>query len=899
MSVIISSNLTVNTNPADVADRPRILYDNVFQQGTVTASSENSATNGWLENAVDGGTYDWWEWTSTPSWLEVTLTTAATVDMAAIGLHTGLTFVFQYWNGSAWVDLHDAVTTTTSSVYAVIFSEVTASKFRIYISDTQDESILGFVMLGQSLQFPKTFYGGHAPITLNRTAQLVRNKTEAGYDAGVYSLRTGAATSVEINNCKPGWIRDNLEDLNKKLEIRPFIFAWRPSTYPNDVAYCWLNSPIRANNSGPRDLMTLQFDVNAFVGGGIVAPIIERLLINNSSSPYLALYEDRETGILVDSSPSGLTITGDAIFVDAHPKGIIASTFESDGTFIYEYSNNSFAEIIGPQNGYATGISIHSDQARWLAVTDKPTAQTDATLKIYKRVTNPDFTNGYYLDSEPAISGRYAVKFSPDGQMIVVGDVSNSKIAEFDADTGVLSNSTTISSAASFAWSTDSVYLATTANNLSIYKRSLIDNSFSALTVNAPTITQPTFIGFDRLSWHPDGQIIVIGAYNSHIFVFENNGSDVFDDVTSSIVSEQPSTLGTNGIHAVAWSPDGARLYIGSYVSGNSNLCVYDYIGGVLNKLYESNVGAGANSVGGMDSVRFFGTLSVIKPTISVELVVYDYLDGIVTLANAEGTYTIRPTVTPSPNVGNVISSVKFYVDDVLIDTVTASPFEAEIELVLADDLTTKVLKAEVFDLYGDMTEATFDLEIDYSVPSWTFSSAVFDSTDISGGVSLSNGDLTCTSTSDSFFGAKSDQAIPGKAYIETTVGTISNSNLMIGITDSSMASNSVSTAAVTYYAQLPGLWKSGSLGVSMSSVSLGDVIGVAVDPTSKLLWISINGSWQNGDPGAGSGGYDYSLALTGADVYICGATYHTGESITVNFGASAFSQTVPTGFNV
>lgn len=715
MSVIFSSNLTINTQAGDVANRPRILYDNVFQQGTVTASSEVGADDGWLENAVDGGTYDWWEWTTNPAWLEVTLSTAQPVDMCAIGLHTGLTFVYQYYNGSAWVNLHDAVTTSSTAVYAVIFNEVSASKYRIYISAADDEKILGIAMLGKSIQLPKTFYGGHAPIVLNRTTQIVRNKTEAGFDAGVYSLRTGAATSVEISNIKPSWIRENLEDLNKKLEICPFVFAWRPSTYPNDVAYCWLNSPIRANNSGPKDYMTMQFDVQAFVGGGIVAPVIERLLINNSSSPYLALYEDNETNLSVAAAPSGLSITGDAIYVDAHPRGIVAGTFETSGTFVYEYANDTFTAIDGPTNNYATGVSIHSDQAKWLAVTDKLTAQNDANLKIFKRVTKPDLTNAYYLDSEPAISGRYVVQFSPDGEMIAVGDISNSKIAEFDATTGTLSNPTTIASATGFAWSNDSVYLATTANNLSIYKRSLIDNSFTTLTVNAPTISQPNFVGYDRLAWHPDGDIIVIGALDSHVYVLQNNGSDVFNDVTSTLIASQPSTLGSNGIHAATWAPNGSRLYLGSYISGANNVCVYDYVGGVLTKLYEGNIGGGSNSVGGMSAVRLSGTLSTIKPAIAVQVVVYNSNGDVVTLANAEGTYTIRPTVTPAPNVGVVTSSVRFYVDDVLIATDTTSPFETDIEIVLADDLTTKVLKVEVFDLYGDMTEATFDLEVNFT----------------------------------------------------------------------------------------------------------------------------------------------------------------------------------------
>jgi hypothetical protein len=406
MSVIFSSNITLNTIAADFANRPRILVDNVFQLGTVTASSENGAANGWLENAVDGGTYDWWEWTSTPAWLEVTLTTALTVDMCAIGLHTGITFVFQYWDGSAWVDLHDAVATTTTAVHAVIFAEVTASKFRIYISAAQDESILGIVMLGKSLQFPKTFYGGHAPITINRTTQIVRNKTEAGFDAGVYSLRTGAATGVEITNVRPGWIRDNLEDLNKQLEIRPFVFAWRPGDYPDDVAYCWLNSPITASNSGPRDLMSLQFDVNAFVG-------FNQLINNDSQIIFLGVTTDEKVK-LTDLEYNTLDFIGaneypnNTVFDGTFNQVLITVSEQSNFTLpncrCYKIEND---EIIYQSTITNSGIVMRncelSNNGNYLILS---AATNGARLRIYeKQNTNPITFSLISTDNTDALTG--------------------------------------------------------------------------------------------------------------------------------------------------------------------------------------------------------------------------------------------------------------------------------------------------------------------------------------------------------------------------------------------------------------------------------------------------------------------------------------------------------------
>lgn len=77
------------------------------------------------------------------------------------------------------------------------------------------------------------------------------------------------------------------------------------------------------------------------------------------------------------------------------------------------------------------------------------------------------------------------------------------------------------------------------------------------------------------------------------------------------------------------------------------------------------------------------------------------------------------------------------------------------------------------------------------------------------------------------------------------------------------------------------------------------DIIMCALDMGAGIWWIGINGVWETntsnvvGNPSAGTGGM--VTGLTGTIYPAVGD--NTNSAATVNFGASAFSYTVPTGF--
>ena len=165
--------------------------------------------------------------------------------------------------------------------------------------------------------------------------------------------------------------------------------------------------------------------------------------------------------------------------------------------------------------------------------------------------------------------------------------------------------------------------------------------------------------------------------------------------------------------------------------------------------------------------------------------------------------------------------------------------------------------------------------------------------------ITLSNGDLTAVVIDLGYWVSVRSilSKSAGKWYWECAVDSMAN-GVCIGIDngntplDSAMIGYSDENGYSYYSAGM--LFHDGYL-TGFSSYSAGDVIGIALDLDNGKIWWSKNGVWEaSGNPGAGTG-EQYSGIAAGA--WFASLSMR-GVQITANFGASAFSYSVPSGFN-
>ena len=173
--------------------------------------------------------------------------------------------------------------------------------------------------------------------------------------------------------------------------------------------------------------------------------------------------------------------------------------------------------------------------------------------------------------------------------------------------------------------------------------------------------------------------------------------------------------------------------------------------------------------------------------------------------------------------------------------------------------------------------------------------------------VTLSNGDLTYTSTSASTAcSARSTTSrSSSKVYFEVTVVEVGDCFIGFG---TSAFSDASSPGVPGWYSNSYGWRQSGELfyntsgdGVPSVGWQTGDVLAFAIDLTGQKLYLNdLTGSdgWNggSGNPSTGTGGYSISGVSGALNAIIANYNENTGK-FTFNFGGSSFTGSIPSGF--
>lgn len=168
----------------------------------------------------------------------------------------------------------------------------------------------------------------------------------------------------------------------------------------------------------------------------------------------------------------------------------------------------------------------------------------------------------------------------------------------------------------------------------------------------------------------------------------------------------------------------------------------------------------------------------------------------------------------------------------------------------------------------------------------------------------FSNGNLRAAATSALGHSIKATSIDAArKVYAEATIIAVGSSGYSsVGVVQStqSLATPPVSLATVP-----AGMWiwrgdqfraNNGASAAFGAAWATNDIIMVAFDPVAGSLWWGRNGTWVAGDPAAGTGATYTNL--TGSISFLINFFGTSGNPITqFNFGGSAFTYTIPSGF--
>ena len=164
--------------------------------------------------------------------------------------------------------------------------------------------------------------------------------------------------------------------------------------------------------------------------------------------------------------------------------------------------------------------------------------------------------------------------------------------------------------------------------------------------------------------------------------------------------------------------------------------------------------------------------------------------------------------------------------------------------------------------------------------------------------VTLSNGDLTATNGGSTWRGVRATGSkSSGKWYCEFTIDTLYDAGgFRLGLATALETLSGLGGSSNGYgYVGDGDKIHANSKVLYGSSYAVNDIISMAFDLDNGKIWWAKNGVWQaSGDPAAGTNEAYSGLSGTFFPQVTFWGNLH---AVTANFGASAFSHTVPSGF--
>ena len=270
MSVVISPSIT----PSDYTyplTHARIGYDNFVPDATVTATSAD--TNYPADAVQRETTYEHWKPTSASNESLVfdqgasSVGAASYVGIAAhtLGTQNATIEIAHSDDNSTWTVI-ETLEPANNSAIMFIFAEVEVRYWRVRVVSADAAPEIGVVYIGSVLEMQRLIYGGHSPITLSRQTERRPTKSQKGQWLGVSIVRYGLQSSFNWRHLTAAWYRANFDPFVESARSKPFFIAWRPSKYPQEIAYGWLppNTDIQPSNMGIRDLMEVSMTVEGY-----------------------------------------------------------------------------------------------------------------------------------------------------------------------------------------------------------------------------------------------------------------------------------------------------------------------------------------------------------------------------------------------------------------------------------------------------------------------------------------------------------------------------------------------------------------------------------------------------------------------------------------------------------
>jgi hypothetical protein len=266
--LILAPGFVVSADTDTNANSPCIGYHNLCTTTTVSASS--TATGYPVTNLGNPLTYSKWKGASAAA-INVFVDVSGygdLIDYVGIARHNfgtkGIT-VDVYGDAGAGYVLLGSVAPADDSPLIFRFAPAIYNTIKVALGAGSAAPSMAVLYVGKLLVAQRRIYVGHTPITLAREDDVTGGVSEEGDFLGRIITGSTNANAISWANFTPGWYRLYFAPFILAARTKPWFFAWRPSTYPLEVGFCWLSNQPKPVNDLPNGMMRIDLQTRGIV----------------------------------------------------------------------------------------------------------------------------------------------------------------------------------------------------------------------------------------------------------------------------------------------------------------------------------------------------------------------------------------------------------------------------------------------------------------------------------------------------------------------------------------------------------------------------------------------------------------------------------------------------------
>lgn len=245
-----------------------IGYENITSEySTLVATTEALGYD--VINLTTWLPYEWYGVAATGTqYVTFTFATSRTIDYLGVFSHnlseTSSSLAFEYWSGSAWVEIVAGLATSNSQVIMRAFDSVTSDQFRIKLTAGTTDLKIGIVSFGRYMEMQTGADGGFALPHLESKDKAVNGMSETGLLLGRSIIAKYGTASFNFSVVTQEWVRNNWIAFIDHAKTKPFFISWNNDVYPDDAIFGITSKDIASPKFNEGEIMSISLSCDAW-----------------------------------------------------------------------------------------------------------------------------------------------------------------------------------------------------------------------------------------------------------------------------------------------------------------------------------------------------------------------------------------------------------------------------------------------------------------------------------------------------------------------------------------------------------------------------------------------------------------------------------------------------------